>query len=1415
MKRLLSLLLVTIAVLLPAKLWAADGAAEPYAVLSADSLTVTFYYDDQKAARGGMDINNSYIINNNSRPPYGSATTAVFDASFADFRPTSTAYWFVHCFSLSSITGLENLNTANVTNMTGMFRNCSSLTNLDLSSFNTQNVTYMTEMFTGCSGLTSLDVSHFNTQNVTNMVGMFSDCSSLTSLDVSHFYTQNLIGVRSMFFGCSSLTSLDVTGFNTDKVTNMGEMFGKCSGLTSLDLSNFNTQNVTNMENMFTQCSGLTSLDLSSFNTQNVTTMRYMFHICTNLTTIYVGSGWSTEAVTEGNYMFTSCSNLKGGAGTTYDSNHTDYTYAHIDGGTANPGYFTDKNATPVGNAEPYAVLSDDNTVLTFYYDDQKESRNGMSVGPFDLPQSRGWYEAKDFITSVVFDDSFADCRTITSTAYWFDQCFNLISISGLQFLNTSNVTDMDGMFWECSSLSALDLSNFNTSNVTNMNFMFASCTALTTLDVSNFDVSNVMYMNSMFQNCSGLTTLDLSHFETSNVSVMPGMFADCSSLTSLDLSSFNTANVRNMESMFNRCSALTTIYVGADWTTAAVTETSNNMFYGCTNLVGGQGTAFDANHTDYTYAHIDGGTANPGYFTDKNATPAVVEPYVVLSTNDTVIDEQNGNTTYGSTLTFYYDDQMSARQGTIMPMGEGGSATWSNYAVGITSVVFDPSFANCTTITNTSNWFSGFSRLTDISGLSYLNTANVTNMHSMFHRCTVLTSLDLSNFNTANVTIMQDMFSSSPALISLDLSSFNTANVMDMQEMFYNCQGLTALDLSSFNTANVTDMSSMFGQCKALTSLNVSSFNTANVTDLNEMFRDCVALTSVDISNFNTANVTDMGQMFDGCSSLVTIYVGNEWSTNSVQSGNRMFNLCENLVGGAGTTYDADHIDYTYAHIDGGTANPGYFTDKNATPAVVEPYAVLNDNNTVLTFYYDDQKEARSGMSVGPFTDYGQNGWRSLNVTKVVFDQTFANCRPTSTAFWFDGLYFLNEIEGIENLNTDNVTDMRSMFEACSSLTSIDFSHFNTENVTSFDHMFWNCTSLTNLDLSSFNTQKVTSTYWMFALCNRLTSVNLNGFNTSSMETMEGMFYDCASLAAIQAGSAAIPDSIYAQVNNPNLLVYVNEASLAPSNVQNVVVNGTAREIVLTDATSGNNNFYVPQTFTAERISYTRNFMQSTQVGMSRGWESIALPFDVQTITHETKGVIAPFGNTASNRHFWLRELGSNGLQPATGIAANTPYVISMPNSSDYTDSYNLAGRVTFAAENTQVPVTEVKASAMADESIVMIPTMQRQDRSSAVWALNVGEVRGRYLEGSVFERDYREVRPFEAYTVHREENSQPAPRYVPLQEIGGTTGINVMEDVRSKKDDVWYTTDGRKLQGKPSEKGVYINNGQKIVIR
>ena len=247
----------------------AVAAVEPYAVLSQDNQTVTFFYDDQKASRGGIEINNA-IISNGSSSPYGSATKAVFDASFANFKPVSTACWFNNCSSLISIDGIENLNTDNVTDMSDMFLDCSSLTSLDLSGFKTDNVKKMYSMFGGCSGLTSLDLSGFNTDNVTAMGAMFSGCTGLTSLDVSGFRTDNVTDMRAMFFGCLFLR------------------------------------------------------------------------------TIYVGKGWSTTAVTESTGMFQRCPNLVGGAGTVYSSSHINHTYAHIDGGTDNPGYFTLKDATPI-----------------------------------------------------------------------------------------------------------------------------------------------------------------------------------------------------------------------------------------------------------------------------------------------------------------------------------------------------------------------------------------------------------------------------------------------------------------------------------------------------------------------------------------------------------------------------------------------------------------------------------------------------------------------------------------------------------------------------------------------------------------------------------------------------------------------------------------------------------------------------------------------------------------------------------------------------------------------------------------------------------------------------------------------------------------------------------------------------------
>ena len=381
----------------------------------------------------------------------------------------------------------------------------------------------------------------------------------------SSFANARPTSTRCWFYGMKNLQSITGMSYlNTSEVTVFSHMFQSCQSLTSIDVSNFNTSKVTDMTQMFCNCANLTSLDLSIFNTANVTGMTMMFRSCRNLKTIFVGSGWSTAAVTSSDQMFWGCTSLVGGQGTTYDENHVDKAYAHIDGGTSNPGYFTAEGAEPWVTPEAYACYTPSNTTLTFYYDTLRSTRTGTTYDLNTVNSDPGWKNdgTNSNVSSVVFDPTFANARP-TSTRYWFGSMPKLESITGMAYLNTSEVTSMRYMFIYCPKMTSLDLSHFNTAKVTDMDYMFTYS----------------------------------------------------SGLTSLDLSSFNTAKVQTMTWMFRGCTNLTTIYVGDKWSTAAVVQ-SNGMFEDCDNLVGGMGTTYDANHTDAAYAHVDGGTSNPGYFT-------------------------------------------------------------------------------------------------------------------------------------------------------------------------------------------------------------------------------------------------------------------------------------------------------------------------------------------------------------------------------------------------------------------------------------------------------------------------------------------------------------------------------------------------------------------------------------------------------------------------------------------------------------------------------------------------------------------------------------------------------------------------------------------------------------------------------
>ena len=582
--------------LLPAGMVAQKAASSSKYIATYESSTQTLTF--KKFVGETRPKNSAWVedkmtmadINNNLGG--GTIKHIVFDKSFSSYTPTSLSRFFKDLPKLETITGLEYLNTEKVTDMSYMFRNCSSLTSLDVTKLNTANVSNMSYMFSGCTNLTSLDVTKFNTANVTNMSDMFRNCSALTSLDVSKFNTVNVTNMGRMFSNCSALTSLDVTNFNTEKVTYMVYMFSGCSKLTSLDASKFNTVNVTNMGRMFSNCSALTSLDVTNFNTKKVTNMGRMFFECQALTTIYASSKFVTTQVSQSRDMFYNCKKLKGEEEWKNDK-AIDKTYAKIDG-----GYFRDK----AYDNRPWVKYADG--TLTFrcgYKKTLGENEYELNSGE-KLPK---WYTHDTEISKVVFEASFANARP-TNCYAWFVNFKNLTQIEGIENLNTENVTSMRNMFDGCSSLISLDVTNFNTANVTDMRYMFCGCSKLTSLDVTKFNTEKVTDMSYMFYNCKALTSLDVTNF--------------------------NSENVTNMSFMFSGCSTLTTIYVNDKFVIDKVTN-GYYMFDNCTNL-----KDYAPSKKNHNYANY-----KTGYFTKlvgKNGDEKIGAAGKTLTTDNLVLDD-------------------------------------------------------------------------------------------------------------------------------------------------------------------------------------------------------------------------------------------------------------------------------------------------------------------------------------------------------------------------------------------------------------------------------------------------------------------------------------------------------------------------------------------------------------------------------------------------------------------------------------------------------------------------------------------------------------------------------------------------------------------------------------------------------
>ena len=478
----------------------------------------------------------------------------------------------------------------------------------------------------------------------------------------------------------------------------------------------------------------------------------------------------------------------------------------------------------------------------------------------------------------------------------------------------------------------------------------------------------------------------------------------------------------------------------------------------------------------------------------------------------------------------------------------------------------------NTTGLTDCNYMFRYNTNLTSIS--CEWDTSNVTTMYTMFHNCSNLNSLDVSNWDTSNVTSMTNTFNGCSSLTLLDINNWDTSNVTNMQNMFRYCT-LTSLDVSNWNTSNVTNMSGMFYNCINLTSLDVSNWNTSRVTDMHGMFQYCSSLTSLDISNWDTSNTETIHALLYN-TALYTINISNldlnhlatrpDYTSNGqsifgadtgyANKGNlstvhfteidlpTTVDFSNMFLNRTGLKYiqcnNINNIPILIEQLPARTADdPGFFvtnatyTDEMNTALVAKYWNFINLNeidNVIVQYKYDmnicrDMLPVFNADFTGYFwSDVIEDEENSNIVTRTI--KYIDDSLPTLIRFGRPQVDDESDINNrtdslleVLNMDTSELTSCNSMFRYCKNLISITC-NWSTSKVTDMRSMFAHCNNLTLLDVSNFDTNKVTTMRSMFYNCQVLTSLDVSNWNTINANNIQSMFYNCYKLTSLDVSN-------------------------------------------------------------------------------------------------------------------------------------------------------------------------------------------------------------------------------------------------------------------------------------------------------
>ncbi len=679
-----------------------------------------------------------------------------------------------------------------------------------------------------------------------------------------------------------------------------------------------------------------------------------------------------------------------------------------------------------------------------------------------------------------------------------FSEFTYAVSIN-LSQADTTAVTSMAGLFqYDYNLEKVITGTGFQTTSVTDMNHMFFGCSSLTNFDFSALNTSQVTDMSNMFYNCCSLKTLNVSSFLTGAVTTTSYMFANCSSLKTLDLSTFALAGETDVYGMFSACTGLEDLTLSDGWDITSSYELPNRSFQ-----YAGWYRADDQNEEilsgDGEYAELSGG----GRFLRKKTD-------VVFSYDPTTFTLTLESGTYsGETISELKELCME------------GSPDY-HYEPNLRKIVIKDG------VVLTGDFSFAFSQYNYFGGLEIemgaADTSGVTNMSYMFQYCIVDGTLDLSSFDTSGVTDMAGMFSEIKGASDGDGGfadcsitfgdGFTTSRVENMSNMFDNAR-VDELDLSGFDTAQVTTMSNMFSGCSAA-AINLSSFDTSQVEDMSYMFCGC-SVQEPDVSRFVTANVTTMQSMFKGCSVAEIDISHFSIPSESSYSYSEMFAECPNLTA---VTFPADWKPKSLRSFFAGCTSMTAFDFNSIDCSQLQDISSMFDSCeslttvtipaiTTLTNMYELFKDCASLTSV----DLSTIDASSINY----FSSTFEGCSSLQTIV-------LPEI-------TKNDASFGSCFEGCSALQTVNLANIKSQGIYSMDHMFSGCSSLTTIDLSNAaSNYSYFSMYGAFADCTALETLKMPAFtraiNDNNAYSFKEMFRGAENLQSLTFNSGNLQNT-------------------------------------------------------------------------------------------------------------------------------------------------------------------------------------------------------------------------------------------------------------------------------------------------